>query len=535
MERPTLALTAVAVFFFMSAGTAWGEDANMPQRMAAMEKQVGQLTELVKAQAQALQAAQQSNNELKAKLNDVDWTAAKAAVMKDAEKKNDTRHNLWSNLDVQLYGKIKADAAVDTSRTDTGNFARWVNHESTNRDDHQMNVTANETRLGLKFNGPDVGEAKTSGLVEFDFFGGGAENKSTPMMRHAYMQIDWAKCGLSLLAGQTWDVISPLNPTTLNYSVQWWAGNIGYRRPQIRLTKVCELGGGTVLKLETAVARDIGRTSGFDPGDSGEDSGLPSLQGRASLSFPFLAEKKATFGVSGHYSQEEYDTDAAGHNLNADSWSANLDMDLPILKWLAVKGEMFTGQDLDAYLGGIGQGVVVDISGEVGDYDLYSPEMLMKKAEIKKGDILIIKTGWHKFGWNSPESDEFRYMVKHPGPSPDFSKWAIDMKIKWIGVDAVSADHPMNTIMRIWHPKTFAEANAKLIRDFGKDWDQMYPLDDYYQDMHLNLFPKRIVHAENLAGDIAQAKGGRYYIGCYLQKAMEAESMWGRFVAFKEG
>ena len=40
---------------------------------------------------------------------------------------------------------------------------------------------------------------------------------------------------------------------------------------------------------------------------------------------------------------------------------------------------------------------------------------------------------------------------------------------------------------------------------------------------------------KNLAGDIATAKSGRYYIGCYLQKAMEAESMWGRFVAFKEG
>jgi hypothetical protein len=109
------------------------------------------------------------------------------------------------------------------------------------------------------------------------------------------------------------------------------------------------------------------------------------------------------------------------------------------------------------------------------------------------------------------------------------------MQIKWIGVDAVSADHPMNTIMRIWHPKTFAEANAKLMRDFGKDWDEMYPLDKYYQDMHLNLFPKKIVHAENLAGDIARASSGRYYIGCYLQKAMESESMWGRFVAFKEG
>jgi arylformamidase len=101
-------------------------------------------------------------------------------------------------------------------------------------------------------------------------------------------------------------------------------------------------------------------------------------------------------------------------------------------------------------------------------------------------------------------------------------------------VDAVSADHPMNTIMRIWHPKTFAEADAKLKKDFGKSWDEMYPLDHYYQDMHLNLFSKHIVHAENLAGDIATAKSGRYYIGCYLQKAMEAESMWGRFVAFKE-
>jgi kynurenine formamidase len=183
----------------------------------------------------------------------------------------------------------------------------------------------------------------------------------------------------------------------------------------------------------------------------------------------------------------------------------------------------------------VGPGVIADISELVSDASVYTPKMIHDVVDIRKGDILIIKTGWNKYGWVSPESDEFRYMVKHPGPSPDFSHWATEMEIKWIGVDAVSADHPMNTIMRIWHPKTFAEANAKLLRDFGKDWDQMYPLDDFYQDMHLNLFPKKIVHAENLGGDIARAPSGRYYIGCYLQKAMEAESMWGRFVAFKEG
>jgi kynurenine formamidase len=185
--------------------------------------------------------------------------------------------------------------------------------------------------------------------------------------------------------------------------------------------------------------------------------------------------------------------------------------------------------------GWVGPGAIADISELVSNSSVYTPEMIESVVEIREGDILIIKTGWYKYGWISPDSDEFRYMIKHPGPSPDFSQWCVDKKIKWLGIDAVSQDHPMNTIQRLWHPKTFAEANAKLIADFGKDWDEMFPLDKYYQDTHLNLFPKKIVHAENLGKDIATAESGRYYIGCYLQKGMEIASMWGRFVAFKEG
>ena len=92
----------------------------------------------------------------------------------------------------------------------------------------------------------------------------------------------------------------------------------------------------------------------------------------------------------------------------------------------------------------------------------------------------------------------------------------------------------MNTIQRIWHPKSFEEANAKLKAKFGKDWDEMFPLDHYYQDTHLNLFPKGIVHAENLGTDIHDTPSGRYYIGVYLPKGMETASMWGRFIAIKE-
>ncbi|MBU0678942.1 MAG: cyclase family protein [Verrucomicrobia bacterium] len=182
----------------------------------------------------------------------------------------------------------------------------------------------------------------------------------------------------------------------------------------------------------------------------------------------------------------------------------------------------------------IGPGAVADISDQVSNSSVYSPEMIEKSVDVQDGDILIIKTGWSAYGWNSPDSDEFRYMIKHPGPSPDFADWCLKRKIKWLAIDCVAMEHPMNTIQRIFHPKTFEEANQKLIDQFGTDWDTMYPLDKYYQDMHLNLFPKGLVHAENLGNQLAEMEAGRYFIAAFIQKGMETASMWGRFVAFRE-
>ena len=182
-----------------------------------------------------------------------------------------------------------------------------------------------------------------------------------------------------------------------------------------------------------------------------------------------------------------------------------------------------------------GPGVVADISEHVSNCSVYTPQMIEDAVDLQDGDILLIKTGWNAFGWNSPDSDEFRYMIKHPGPSADFSDWCIERKIKWLGIDCVAMEHPMNTIQRLMHPKTFEEANQKLVDQFGQDWDEMFPLDKYYQDMHLNLFPKGIVHAENLGNQIAEAESGRYYVAAFVQRGMELASCWGRFVLFREG
>ena len=76
-----------------------------------------------------------------------------------------------------------------------------------------------------------------TGKLDLFYGAGGAENKAEIMMRHAFFKLDWPQERFSIIAGQTSDVISPLLPDTINYSVAWWSGNIGYRRPQIRITK----------------------------------------------------------------------------------------------------------------------------------------------------------------------------------------------------------------------------------------------------------------------------------------------------------
>jgi hypothetical protein len=194
---------------------------------------------------------------------------------------------------------------------------------------------------------------KADGLVEIDFYEGGAENKPRPMIRHAYLTLDWPEERFTILAGQTWDIISPLTPDTVNYAVAWWVGNIGYRRPQLRLTKL--FGDSDLLVTVTGgVARTIGRDNVQNAVDTGEDAGMPTVQGRLALTVPSPGGS-ATLGVSGHWGREEFDV--AGENRDVDTWSINGDLRLNLGSSLVLQAEIFSGSNLDAFNGGVGQGV----------------------------------------------------------------------------------------------------------------------------------------------------------------------------------
>ena len=346
------------------------------------------------------------NAELRQKLDQIDMElqGLKKTVMQQSSAETDPLPKpVWSNLDIQLYGYLKFDAAYDTSRIDNGNYAKWVENESPNDDDDQFNMTANQSRFGAIIKGPNGEAIKTSGRVEVDFYGPGvgvSENQGRLMMRHAYMKLDWPGKRFNIIAGQTSDVISPLLPSTVNYTVGWWTGNIGYRRPQFRLTKELGFEAGGFLKLEGALARTIGDTS-ITGTDSGEDAGFPTLQGRASITVPMLGAKEATIGLSGHWGQEEYDTAPSGQDKEFETWSINLDYTQPICKKVKINAELFTGKNLDAYLGGIGHGVTLSganlyeeigsqggwIAASLGPWDTTRFNVGVAMDDVERGNV----------------------------------------------------------------------------------------------------------------------------------------------------
>jgi len=191
-------------------------------------------------------------------------------------------------------------------------------------------------------------------------------------------------------------------------------------------------------------------------------------------------------------------------------------------------GKDIAALDLNDFL--VGPGVVVDLSDATGDYQIYTSQMIEERVEVREGDILIIHTGYHHFGWDQPYADEIRYMVQHPGPDREFAEWAKEKKIKWIGVDCGSADHPMNTIIRDWMPRQAAEADQLFQEMYGATLAERFT-PDKYQLMHIEMFPHHIIHAECLGGDIDLLANRRVTIGFFPWRFVDGESCIGRCVA----
>ncbi|MDC1105609.1 hypothetical protein OAT16_02825 [Prolixibacteraceae bacterium] len=148
---------------------------------------------------------------------------------------------------VSIHGFIRTDAIVDSRQNVyalEGMYAVLPKKPELDANGQDINDQASArelslfSRLSFRITGPDVFNAKTSGLFEFDAIGstGAAGTNNVLRFRHAYVKLDWQKS--SLLIGRSWHplFVTSTFPIVLNLNT-----GIPYqpfsRAPQIRYTQ----------------------------------------------------------------------------------------------------------------------------------------------------------------------------------------------------------------------------------------------------------------------------------------------------------
>jgi kynurenine formamidase len=174
------------------------------------------------------------------------------------------------------------------------------------------------------------------------------------------------------------------------------------------------------------------------------------------------------------------------------------------------------------------EGVIVDISEEMHDWAVIKPHHITDRMEVRKGDILLYHTGYHRYYNGSPEEDEERYFLRHPGGDREFAEWLVEMELAWTGFDCASGDNPMNTSIRTkWRP----EQAQRFQEQTGTDPEELFPTDDLFV-MHHVPFRAGITHVENLGGRIEEVLDRRCLIGAFPIPIEGGEASPCRVVAF---
>ncbi len=274
-----------------------------------------------------------------------------------------------TGIRVTPYGAFWADMIYNTQRTFTSAYTLFAFSEDI-ENEATYTIDARRTRVGLLVDGPTIanlGSAKTGGKIEIDFHGDFVtENRASVLLREAYWEVKNEQ--YRVLVGQTWDVISPLYPDTLSYAYGYFAGNIGFRRAQFRAECNADLTELLQWTIHGSLNQDIISDFVTEPGIRREASSWPVIEARTALSLRGRGDGHdlATLGFSGHIGETGFDFLTAGppplnlppeNNARFRTWSFNVDAHLPVTSRCGIRGEFFTGENLSAFLGGVGQGV----------------------------------------------------------------------------------------------------------------------------------------------------------------------------------
>jgi hypothetical protein len=260
---------------------------------------------------------------------------------------------------LMIGGTISLDALYNSSRPVAPGTPFFLTPRAP-FDDDTFDIHARETSIYLAANGPRIGRFESGGLIMFALY-----NDSITVDRYGFLPYQaygelkneqWRFAG-----GLQMDIFAPVLPTVLPFSFLAASGNAGIYRGQLRAERFYRMGSNEQVTLTVGIS---------DPNPTllnndilSEDNGWPNVEGRAAWAVGplkqegLLALRPFEVGVSGVVGQMRSTDLGPLTRVVADVWGVAADFRWRVSENWGLQGEVFTGQGLGTYGGGVLQSV----------------------------------------------------------------------------------------------------------------------------------------------------------------------------------
>ena len=206
---------------------------------------------------------------------------------------------------ISLSGYIRTDLLYDSRQTVNlreGHFLLFAKAPAFDKDGRDANAAPSfhmlsiQTRLLGRITGPDALGARTSGLIEGEFFGMADSDINGFRLRHAYVKLNWPRT--ELMVGQFWHPMfvaeSFPEVVSFNTGAPFQPFN---RSPQVRLTQLI----GPLSFIATAAAQRDFVSNGPEGAGSvyARNAALPEFNLRAQYAAKFKSGSELLLGLGG--------------------------------------------------------------------------------------------------------------------------------------------------------------------------------------------------------------------------------------------
>lgn len=351
-----------------------------------------------------------------------------------------TKIESGSKYRVRLSGLVLFNASTTRGSVDDQDVPTIAARTPLGTPGGTISATMRQTLVNLDVFGPDIAGAKTSGHLQFDFFGGFPNTQEgvamgLVRMRVAKAQFDWTNWSLSL--GQDQPFFSPNSPTSLasiGTPEFGYSGNLWTWTPQIVGERRWELGENGSASLQFGLLDPFTGEPSYDPfyryPEPGELSRMPAFAVHQGFAFT-RGTQKSSFGVGAYTARHDF-----GFNRNVTGWAGTADWNLALDSHFELSGEFYRGRALGG-LGDIGPSAVFNGDPSSSASQLFAVNTIGGWSQLKFRPA----SKWEfnaAFGEDSPFARDVRQWAEPSPYAPYLRNWTTMFNV---------IEHPRSNLM----------------------------------------------------------------------------------------